>query len=58
MTAQISFYTRNCCIVKIPDNMTKEEAKSFLIDKIARSDLEDFVETWIDFEVEDFELKE
>jgi hypothetical protein len=38
--------------------MTKEEVKSFLIDKIARSDFEDFVETWIDFEVEDFELKE
>lgn len=56
-TAQISFYTRNCCIVKVPDDMSKEQITDFIINKIVNEDLENCVETWVDFEIEDFELE-
>lgn len=56
---QVFFRTRNDCIIKVPKHLTtKQEIYDFILDKIAGDELECWVEQWVDFEIEDFELDE
>jgi len=56
---QVFFCTRNDCIMKVPKHLkTKQEITDFILDKIAGDELECWIEHWVDFEIEDFELDE
>lgn len=52
---EVSFRTRNTCIVKVPKAYKKKEKiREFIIDKIVDEELDNWVQTWIDFEIEEF----
>jgi len=54
---EISFSTRNCCVINIPSNIKKEEIRDFIVDKITNEELNKYVERCIDFEIEDLTLE-
>ena len=53
---ELFFRTRNYCVVNIPSDVT--DIRDFIIDKIVGGDLENFIDKWFDFEIEDLELDE
>ena len=54
---EISFFTRNSCVIKVPKHLNnKKEIRDFIIDKIAGGELDCWVEKWFDFEIEDFKI--
>lgn len=56
---EIFFHTRNYCCIKVPKHIKKKQKIiEFIIDKIASDEMENWIEKWFDFEIEDFELKE
>lgn len=56
---EIFFRTRNYCTVNVPKNIKKKrEIRDFIIDKLVNDDFENFVDSWFDFEIENFEIIE
>lgn len=57
---QIAYSVRGCCIVNVPENMshTTEDITEFIVDKICLSELENWVDTWVDFEVTEVSIDE
>ena len=56
---EIFFRTRNYCTVNVPKNIKKKrEIRDFIIDKLVNDDFENFVDSWCDFEIENFEIIE
>lgn len=56
---EIFFRTRNSCVIKVPKNLKdKNKITEFIIDKISGDELERWIDKWIDFEIEDFEIVE
>ena len=56
---EIFFRTRNSCTVRVPANLKKKQAiREFIIDKIVQGEIDDHVEKWFDFEIEDFKILE
>lgn len=53
---KLFFTTRNCCVVNIPSDVT--DVYDFIVDKIVGGDLTNFINKWIDFEIEDLEFNE
>ena len=56
---EIFFRTRNSCTIKIPANLKgKQTIRDFIIYKIVEGEIDNYVEKWFDFEIEDFEIVE
>ena len=53
---KLFFTTRNDCVVDIPSDVT--DVYDFIVDKIVSGDLTNFINKWIDFEIEDLEFNE
>lgn len=53
-TYEIFFRTRNCGVIKVPSHLKKKEKiRDFIVDKIANEELENCMERWLDFEIEE-----
>jgi len=56
---KIFFRTRNYCSIKVPKNIKKKQKIiEFIVDKIVSEEMENWIEKWLDFEIEDFEIIE
>lgn len=57
---QIAYSVRGCCIVNVPESIshTNEDITEFIVDKICLSELENWVDTWVDFEVTEVSIDE
>lgn len=58
---KISFEITGCCIANIPTNIkggTKAKAiRDFILERITYDELEQYVETWIDYSVNDLNIE-
>lgn len=53
---KLFFTTRNDCVINIPSDVT--DVREFIIDKIVGEELTNFIDKWIDFEIEGLEFNE
>ena len=53
---KLFFTTRNDCVINIPSDVT--DVREFIIDKIVGGELTNFIDKWIDFEIEDLKFNE
>ena len=51
---EIFFHTRNCGVIKVPAHIkNKKKIRDFIVDKITNEELENWMERWFDFEIEE-----
>ena len=56
---EIFFRTRNSCTIKVPADLNEKQAiHDFIIYKIVEGEVDNYVEKWFDFEIEDFKIVE
>ena len=56
-TAKLFFVIRGECVVNLPtDIKDKKEIQDFMLAKLVEGDIDNWVEGWIDEEVEEFNL--
>jgi hypothetical protein len=55
---KISFEITGCCVVNIPVNIKGKKAiQDFILERITHEELEQYVESWIDYNVNDLNIE-
>ncbi len=55
---KISFEITGCCVVNIPANIKRKKAiHDFILERITYEELEQYVESWIDYNVNDLNIE-